>query len=139
MVADPVSIQGLREFRAQLRDLDAALPKGLRLAFNKAAEIVVDDARPKVPSRTGRAKASVKTRSTQREARVRGGSRRVPYYPWLDFGGRVGPSKSVRRPWMQEGRYIYRSYFDNREKFVEALTDALLEVARDAGLEVTDG
>jgi hypothetical protein len=138
-VTDPVKIQGLREFRNQLRDLDAGLPKALRLAFNRAAQIVVDEAQPRVPTRTGRARGSVKVRSTRMQARVQGGSRRVPYYPWLDFGGRVGRRRSVSRPFLKEGRYIYRAYFDNREKFVEGLTEALVQVAAEAGLEVTDG
>jgi hypothetical protein len=60
----------------------------------------------------------------------------VPYYPWLDFGGRVGRSRSVVRPYLKQGRYIYRAYFANRDRFAQLLEDTLVDVARQAGLEV---
>lgn len=138
-MTEPIRVEGLAEFRRNLKQLNSDLPKALRLALNQAADIVVSDARPRVPKRTGRAAASIRARSTQTAVRVAGGSARVAYYPWLDFGGRVGRNKSVRRAFLKEGRYIYRSYFDNTEKFAEVLEAALLDVARQAGVEVTDG
>lgn len=138
-MAEPIRVEGLAEFRRNLKKLDGDLPKALRLALNEAADIVVDGARPRIPKRTGRAAATVKARSTQTAARVVGGSARAAYYPWLDFGGRVGRNKSVKRAFLKEGRYIYKSYFDNTEKFGQVLEEALLDVARQAGVEVTDG
>lgn len=138
-MGEAVSITGLREFQQQLKALDAELPKALRTAFNQAADIVVHEARPRVPSRSGKARASVKSRSTQTAARVVGGSKRVPYYPWLDFGGRVGPRGGVRRPFLKDGRFIYAAYFANRERFAEGTAEALITVARKAGLEVENG
>jgi hypothetical protein len=138
-MADPIRVEGLAEFRRNLKKLNADLPKALRIALNQAADIVVGDARPRVPRRSGRAAASIKARSTQTAVRVVGGSARVAYYPWLDFGGRVGRNKSVRRAFLKEGRYIYKSYFDNSDEFAEVLQAALLDVARQAGVEVTDG
>lgn len=135
-MADPVKIEGLAEFRANLKAMDAALPRGLRVAFNQAADIVVADARPGIPTRSGKAKASVKARSTQAYVRIVGGGARVPYYPWLDFGGRIGRNKSVRRPFYPEGRYIYKAFYRNRPRFVEILESSLVEVARGAGIEV---
>lgn len=134
---DPVRIEGLREFQRGLKSLDRDLPKALRLAFNDAADIVISDARPRVPSRSGRAKGTVRARSTQTAARVTGGGSRAPYYPWLDFGGRVGRRRSVRRPFLSEGRYIYRAFYDNRPRFLDAMTDAIMKVARSAGIEIT--
>lgn len=136
-MADPIRVQGLAEFSRNLKKLDADLPKALRIALNEAADIVVKGARPRVPRRSGRAAASIKARSTRTAVRVVGGSNRVPYYPWLDFGGRVGVKKSVRRPFLKEGRYIYASYFANTDEFGKVLEEALLEVARQAGVEVT--
>lgn len=139
MPEDAVRIEGLREFQRGLKALDKDLPKALRLAFNEAADIVVDDARPRVTSRTGRARGTVKARSTQTAARVVGGGNRAPYYPWLDFGGRVGRRRSVKRPFLKNGRYIYNAYFKARDagRFQDALQDGLLDVARQAGIEVT--
>lgn len=134
-----VRIEGLRELQRGLKSLDRDLPKALRLAFNDAADIIVDDAKPRVPRLTGRAAGTVKARSTQTAARVTAGGSRAPYYPWLDFGGRVGRRRSVRRPFLKDGRYIYNAYFRRRDsgEFQDALQDALVQVARRAGLGVT--
>lgn len=132
----PIKITGLAEFNRNLRKLDKDLPKALRLALNEAGEIVVAWAKPQVPVQSGKAVGTVKARSTRTSARVTGGSAKVPYYPWLDFGGRVGRNKSVKRPWQSAGRYIYPGYTSNVDKIHEALIDALLDVARQAGIEV---
>lgn len=142
-MADAVKIEGFREFRQNLRALDRDLGKAVRLAFNDAADLVVQEARPKVPSRSGRARGSVRAQSTQTMARVSGGGSRAPYYPWLDFGGQIGSrsGKAVgrrgRRPWVgKDGRYIYPAYTRNRGRFVEVMQDGLVKVARQAGFEV---
>lgn len=133
---DPIRIEGLAEFNRNLRKIDADLPKTLRLAHNEAGQLIVNYATPKVPRRTGRAAGTLKTKSTRTSTRVQGGSKRVPYYPWLDFGGRVGPRRSVRRPFIKEGRYIYPTLSANFVQFKTLLTEKLIDVARQAGVEV---
>jgi hypothetical protein len=135
-MTDAVKIEGFKEFRRNLRALDRDLGKAVRLAFNDAADLVVQDARARVPARSGRARGTVRALSTQTFARVSGGGNRAPYYPWLDFGGRVGRRHAVRRPFLKEGRYIYRSFSQNRGRFIEVMQDGLVKVARDAGFEV---
>ena len=136
MSAEAIRVTGLAEFRRNLKTLDSELPKALRMAFNGAADIVVNDARPRVKRRSGRAAASVKARSTQTASRVVGGGNKAPYYPWLDFGGRVGRARSVSRPFLKNGRYIYDAYFDNRARYAELLEQGLLDVAASAGVGV---
>jgi hypothetical protein len=133
---EAIKVSGLREFQRNLKKLDAELPKALRLAFNGAAQVVVEDARPKVPTLTGKAASTVKARSTQTASRVVGGGNKAPYYPWLDFGGKVGRRRSVTRPFLNSGRYIYDAYFDNRARYSELLLQGLLDVATAANLEV---
>lgn len=135
-MADPIRITGLNEFVRSLKKLDSDLPKVLRVAFNAAGQDIVTDARRNVPSRSGKAKASVRGSSTQKAFRISGGSKRVPYYPWLDFGGKVGKRGSVRRPFKHEGRYIYASYFKHRDELAPLLETALIDAARAAGVEV---
>jgi hypothetical protein len=135
-VVEQVRVSGLREFNRALKRLDSNLPKAVRLALNEATDVIIDKALPKVPSRSGRARASLKARSTRTSARVSGGSARAPYYPWLDFGGQVGRNKSVRRAFLKEGRYLYRTYFDHQDEFVDAMQRALVGVARQAGVVV---
>jgi hypothetical protein len=139
-VADPIRIEGLKEFQRALKGMSPELPKGLRLAANSAAELVVKDAKPKVPigpAKGGHAADSVKAASTRTAARVQGGSKKYPYYPWLDFGGGVGPRKSVKRPFLRRGRFIWNSYAENQDKVQAQLSAALSQVAVDAGLEVS--
>ncbi|MEU7817058.1 hypothetical protein [Pseudonocardia sp. NPDC049154] len=136
---NPIRVEGLREFNRNLRRMDKDLPKGLRLAGNEAAKIVVDEAKPRVPigpGRGGHAASSIKAASTRTAARVSAGGKRFPYYPWLDFGGRVGPNKSVRRPFLKKGRYIWAAFDDRRDDVEQVLNTELVNVARSAGIGV---
>lgn len=130
----PIRIEGLAEFSRSLRKLDADVPKALRLAFNEAAEVVVQRVRPTIPKRTGRAAASLKVKSTRTQARIAVGGPRAPYYPWLDFGGRVGRKKSVKRPFIKEGRYLFPGLRKSQPDVQKVLERALSGVIRAAGL-----
>lgn len=137
---DLITIKGLNEFTKSLKKMDADLPKAVRLAGNKAADLIVTEARPRVPlgpGRGGHARSSVKAKSTRTAARVSGGGKRYPYYGWLDFGGRVGRNRSVNRPFLKDGRYIWRAFANNRDKIVDVLESSLVDIAKDAGLDVT--
>lgn len=134
---DPVRIEGLAELSRSLRTVNADLPKALRLAANKAAEIVVEEARRHVPQRTGKAAKSIKAKSTRTAARVTSGGRRAPYMPWLDYGGKVGKNDTASRPFIADGRYVYPAYRSKRQEFERVLRDALQDVARSGGLELT--
>jgi hypothetical protein len=101
------------------------------------ADVVVDVARPRVASRSGRARGSVRAKSTRTAVRIAGGGKRVPYYGWLDYGGRVGRGKAQVRPFKKQGRYLYPAYYATRDEIPRLLEDALVDVARQAGLEVT--
>jgi hypothetical protein len=119
--------------------MDRGLPKALRVAMNEAAQIVVDDARPRVPVRSGKAAGSIRVASTRSSVRVRAGGARVPYYPWLDFGGAVGRGGSTKRPFLKEGRYLWKSFADKSKsgEIQATLRRALGDLGRDAGIDVT--
>lgn len=129
-------VDGLAAFSRNLKKLNTEVPKALRVALNEAAEIVLNHARPRVPRRTGRAAASLRASSTQKAVRVSAGGRKAPYYPWLDFGGRVGKGRSVRRPFLKEGRYLFPALSAKRSEFEAAVTRALIGAAGSAGIEV---
>lgn len=136
---EPIKIDGLGQFARNLRTLDNELPKALRQANNEAANVVVEYARPKVPlgpNAGGHARSSLRARSIRTAVRVSAGGKRYPYYPWLDFGGRVGRNRSVRRPFLRQGRYIWAGFSENYETVWRTLHDALIDVARRAGVEV---
>lgn len=125
MAISVIKVRGLKELNRNLREVDRDLPNVLRAAGNQAAQIVVRDAKGRVPRRSGRAAGSVKASSTRTAARVQGGGKRVPYYPWLDFGGHVGRNNSVSRPFLKEGRYIWKSFADHREEVRDAMEEEL--------------
>lgn len=133
-----IRVEGLKEFSKALKAADPELAKKLRLVLNDVSSLVVDDAVTRIPRRSGRAARSVKAASTRTLARVSAGGARVPYYPWLDFGGRVGPGGSVERQFRRRGRYLYKSYFKLRDsgQFSKALEKALRQMGTAAGLEV---
>lgn len=137
MSEDAVRVEGLNAVAKAIRRIDPELAKELRVVLNDAADTIVDRARPGVPKRSGRAAASIKAKSTRSLARVTGGGSRAPYYPWLDFGGRVGRRRSVTRQFRKRGRYIYKAYFRARDsgEFQDQMHDGLLDVLRRAGLE----
>lgn len=137
MARPQIDISGIRDFQRQLKQMDADLPKMLRVVHNGAADLVVARARPKVPTRTGAAAGSLKARSSQREGRVAAGGRRAPYFPWLDFGGRVGPADSVERPFLTEGRYVYPTVRENNAEIQEVMSSGLADLAATAGLVIT--
>lgn len=137
MSGEPVRIQGLKEFQKALREMDRDLPKQIRVILNLATGVVIDWARPRIPSDTGAAAASVKARSSQREARVAIGGSRAPYMPWLDFGGEGRrPGRPAARPFIRQGRYLYAGLDATRDEVTKIMSDGLDELGRSAGLEM---
>lgn len=134
---EPIKVAGLTEFRRNLKTISADLPKCIRLANNEVADIVVVYVKGRMENRTGGAVSTVKAASTQKEVRVKEGSAKRPYVPWLDFGGRVGPKRSVKRKFQSDGRYLYPALYANREVLTEKLTSQLIALCRKAGVEVT--
>lgn len=132
---EPVRIDGWRELVRSLRAVGPEAVKAIRLGANKAAEIVAADARGRMPSRSGRARASVKAQSTRTAARVSSGGRRAPYVPWLDYGGSVGRNNTARRPFIADGRYVYPAFRARRADFERVLIAELAAAAQAAGLE----
>lgn len=135
-MADAIRVEGLNEFVRSLKQLDSDLAKVLRVTFNEAGQTIVTEARSNVKARSGRARGSVRASSTQKAFRITGGSKRVPYYAWLDFGGTVRPRNTIHRPFKKDGRYIYAAYFKHRDELAGQLEAALIDAARAAGVEV---
>lgn len=144
---------GLRELRAAIRRVDKSLLPELREELKDAVNIVSRDVAASVPKKTGRAAASVRATSSGNTIFLKAGGARVPYFGWLDFGGRL-PDKSVpgrnamdggslmhpvkrvkgaNRPKLRDGRYIYPAIRRNTPQLVDAAGDAVEKAARKAG------
>lgn len=131
-----LAVAGLSEFRKGLKGMDKDLPKTIRLALNDVAQVVVDAAKPKIPSRSGAAKGSVKAASSQTAAKISAGGTKAPYYPWLDFGGATGKQKSVKRPFYKSGRYIYVAVGEKQDEIQKAMFKAVQQIAANNGIGV---
>ena len=111
----------------------------MKKTLRATSKIVSDDAKPHVPygpAANGHARSSVRPFVDGRGTGVRGGSARYPYYGWLEFGGRVGRDRSVRRNRIKGGRYLYPSLGRNRRRIRRELVATLVRSARRAGLHV---
>ncbi len=132
-----VRVTGWREVRARLNNLGGQLPKAARAATKDAARLVVVDAKSRVslgPGRGGHARSSVRSAATKSGMTVRGGGPRFEYYPFLEFGGRVGRKNSVYRKRVKRGRYIYPALNDQRAAIRRALDRNLGKAVRGSGL-----
>jgi hypothetical protein len=141
MVARPhVEIEGLKDIQKKLRDLDPALAKELKTVNLTVADMVADIARAKVPTRSGKARSTVKAKGEQRFAVIKAGGRKAPYYPWLDFGGQAGHKSGNaigdrgKRPFIREGRYIYSTVGTYHSKIVHEYVVMLGALLDKAGL-----
>jgi hypothetical protein len=139
-----VHVQGLRELRRALKAADSMLPKVLNEHLKDVAMLVVERARAKIPSRSGRTAGSIRPGIVRGGAAVRAGGARVPWYGWLDFGGvrrHMGPHHhhdrehlQPGRPAIRGGRYLYPAADEVSRFVLEAETRrALDEVFRAAG------
>lgn len=133
----PIAVQGMKELQRALKELDGESQKQIRVALNTVADTVAQGAARRVPVKTGKARASLRAMSSQRETRIAAGGRKAPYYGWLDFGGRIGRNKSVARPFVPGGRYIWPTIAANRDNLAGAVDKALKDLARSKGLEVS--
>lgn len=132
-MADPIRIQGLEEFNDQLRELEKNIPGIIRRVSEKFSDDVRSFAQSRIPRQSGRARKSIKVETKSNIVRVVGGSPRVPYYGWLEFGGTVGVGgDSVRRKWERKGRYIYEGYFQKKNQLPEIMEAILSEGVEEA-------
>lgn len=137
MAREAIQVVGLRDTQRALRAVDPAAARALRVALNQASTFLIDKVRPQIPSRSGRARSSLKARSSQTAVRIAAGGSRAPYYPWLEWGGAVGIGDSVKRPYLPDGRWLYPTLAQHREEFLRIMDDAVTGVLRETGLDTT--
>ena len=137
-----VQVHGWREVRAALGSFRGQLPGEVRDAVRESAQVVARDARSRVPlgpGRDGHVKSTVRAVAGRGGYSVRGGGGRFPYYPWLEFGGRVGRKNSVRRKRVKSGRYIYPALTSNSAAIRRMMERNVIRAARRAGLRTGGG
>lgn len=133
---EPLRIKGMAEFQGALKQMSAETQSRLDEVTGEAAKRVATATRRKVPSVTGAAKGSVGLRTVQGKSTVVTGGTKAPYFPWLDFGGRVGRGGSVVRAFRPGGRYLFPAQRAEYHQVMDVLNAELVMLAEDAGLEV---
>ena len=141
-----IEVRGLRELQGAFRKVDADLPKELRVKFKAVAEDIAGKVRGKVARRSGEAADSIKARATQRGFGIAfpaGGKPwegvKAGYYPWLDFGGTTGRGRSISRPIIPGGRYIYPTIAEAGPEIIQRTDDAIEQVAERHNFETRGG
>jgi len=137
MSGNRIDVEGLNQFVKGIKAVDRELAKDMRRGLNQAIDLVVDVARADVPRRSGRAAKSLRSASTQTAARIVAGGQRAPYYPWLDFGGRVGRGRSVQRKFYSDGRYIFPALARTRPDVERLVMAAIAATGAAEGIEVS--
>lgn len=132
-----VYVGGFTALSKKLKAIEPALQVTLRDELKDIAEGIASKVRSKIPVRTGRARSSVRAGATQSSAYVQEGKKSVPYVGWLDFGGVLRPKggrhNTITRPVIKAGRYLYPTVAAERERTVDAASDAFIRAAHRAG------
>lgn len=141
MTSSRIEIPGLADLRRDLKDLPKDTQKALPREMAKVAEIVARDVARRVPSKSGNAINSIRSKGSPSGATLVVGGSEAPYFPWLDFGSRTpvtGQSRGVG-PWANSGtgpaggRFIYPAISSKWDEVVEACGEAVETAAREAG------
>jgi hypothetical protein len=130
-----VEVRGIRELQRAFKQVESGLPKALRGEFLGIAQRVASSAASRVERLTGRAASSIVPRASTRGASIAFGGQRAEHYPWLDFGGAVGRRRSIVRPVVAGGRYVYPAIAEHQEETAAAVDQAIERTAERVGFE----
>lgn len=128
---------GVGELARAVQRLADGTPDMVRVLVARSGDLVVDWARPRVPHRSGAAASSLRVEDNGQSATVTSGGARAPYYPWLDWGGRVGRAHATLRPYTNQGRYLYPGLRAQSDAITDAQVAAMRDLVTAAGLTIT--
>lgn len=131
-----IVVDGLRDLGKALKAAEDGATHAMRDAFKEIVQGVITDVRGRVPHDTGKAAASYRARASATGAGIAFGGGKAAYLPWLDFGGRVGRHKSVKRPVIKGGRYLYPAITDNMHDVEEKVAKAIDTITSRYGFKV---
>jgi hypothetical protein len=121
-----------RDLKRQTDEVSSPLYAAIKAAGKTAAEPIAARARSTVPSGTGRLAGNVRSTGTRTGAAVRMGSAKVPYAPWIDFGG-SRPDGSTRE-YVAAGRYLFPAAADLAGRAAELYSSAIDAALNGAGV-----
>ena len=115
MARPTVEIEGLNKLLRALEKLDDEAKQSFKDVGGRVGRLVAQQAREEVPIRSGRLQGTIRAANTARGAKVRAGSRRVPYAGPIHFGWR---DRNIK-----QNRFLYRAV----DKKVDLALDMYLE------------
>lgn len=131
-----VRVEGLADLQRELRRLDSKLPRELRLANLKAAEVVATAARSKASSLgsvAAKTAPSIKAAAEQRRSKVTLGGPKYPFAMGAEFGS---IEYAQFKPWTgsdsSSGYFFYPAIRGTREEFMATYERALDQLMRAA-------
>ena len=83
-----IQVAGAKALRKQIKELEdfKAIQGALRGIYKAAAEVVVADAKPRVPVLTGKLRDSLRAMGSQTSGSVAIGKKKLPYASVIHFG-----------------------------------------------------
>ncbi len=142
MAGVEVRVRGGARFLASVGVFRGRLPRVVKQAAREAALPVARTAKagvPLGPAKGGHARSSIRVATSRGGVAVRGGGARFPYYPWLEYGGRVGRNNSVYRARVRRGRYIYPALDRHRPEIEQTMNRLIVRAALGSGLRTRGG
>lgn len=123
-----VEVEGLRDFRRDLKRLDSQVNKELAQDLREGGREVVEEARAEAPVRTGRLAASLRLSVSARQVSVYS---TLPYAGLLHWGGTIRP----RGVPITFERTEFASHAAERhaDSITEHVADSVERAARSAG------
>lgn len=115
MAAPTVEIEGLNKLLRALEKLDDEAKQSFKDVGGRVGKLVSEQAREEVPVRSGALRGTIRAVNTGRGAKVRAGSKRVPYAGPIHFGWR---SRNIK-----PNNFLYRAV----DKKVDVALDMYLE------------
>jgi len=136
MAVEKIRVDGLKDLRRELRAVDVAFPKELRLRTKKIADGVAAGTAASFASRGGvapKVAASVKALAQQTGAQIKIGGPRFPYALGAEFG-----SVQYKQfpPWKGSGPgagySLYETIRDRRQQIIDEYADMLTDLTAKA-------
>jgi len=132
MPGPAVEVEGLAQFRRDLKDIDRNLPKELGQEFRKISELIVTAASQKATLLGGvaaKAADAIKATSRSDSATVRLKASDKPYVLGAEFGGQRRPTTQQFEPWRgsdeNAGYFLYPAIREREQEMLSMYAEAV--------------
>lgn len=132
-----IEVQGVKVLIQRLRKMDDGTVAELKRVYVQSATVVLRNAMPRVPVRTGRLKQTLRVSGTTRGGSVKaGGKRAAPYAGPVHFGwpNRPNQAKEQQGGPIFPNPFLYSALDDRRQEVELMFALGVMKAARKAGL-----